>query len=121
MIAGFDVDCSADGEEALGRIIAGGIPDVIVLDLGLPRVDWTKRRRDGFDLLDALRAGRLNDKLPVLAMSNDEKSLFAALHRGASGCMRSQVTPSFLVRVVKDIIDDRIASGWISVDDYLPW
>ena len=116
-IAGFDVDCSRDGEEALARLITDGLPDVIVLDLGLPRVDTTRRRRDGFDLLDALRASTLTDRLPILAMSNDEGSLFEALHRGASDCIPSQIATSSLVRVVKDIVDDRIPKGWIPVDE----
>jgi DNA-binding NarL/FixJ family response regulator len=117
MIAGFDVDCSRDGEEALARMLAAGVPDVIVLDLGLPRIESTRRRRDGFDLLDTLRANRLTDTLRVLAMSNDHDSLIEALHRGASHCMPSHVTASSLVRVVKDVIDDRTPRGWFHADD----
>lgn len=86
-IAGFDVDCTRDGEDALGRIMALGVPDVILPDLGLPRIDPARRRRDSFDLLDVLRASRLTDTLPVLAMSEDHGSLIEALHRGlAAAC-----------------------------------
>lgn len=119
-IAGFKVDCSPDGEEALGRIIWGGVPDVIVLDLGLPRVDSTRRRRDSFDLLDALYASRLTDAVGVLAMSDDNTSLFEAIHRGATNCLPSQVAASALVRAVKELMDGGGRRGEIGIDDQLP-
>jgi DNA-binding NarL/FixJ family response regulator len=116
-IAGFEVDSSVDGEEALGQIIWRGIPDVIVLDLGLPRVDATTRRRDSFDLLDALHASRLTDAIRVLAISNDGTSLLEAVNRGASECLPSQLAASSLVRVVKDMIAEEHPRGQIGVHD----
>ena len=47
--AGYPVEQAADGEEAL-RVAAGARPGLILLDLGLPRLD-------GWGFLGAYRAG----------------------------------------------------------------
>ena len=57
--AGFAVDWSTDGH-AGAAAAASGVHDLIVLDLGLPRLD-------GMSLLQAMRARR--DSVPVLIMS----------------------------------------------------
>jgi len=58
-VEGYSVDVAHDGEEGIDRA-RNGRPDLVVLDLMLPRVD-------GFDVLDALR-GDGND-VPVLILS----------------------------------------------------
>ena len=39
MTEGYDVVSAADGVEALSRILRSPLPSVIVLDMGLPRID----------------------------------------------------------------------------------
>ena len=39
MMEGYDVSCAADGAEALYRLAHESPPSLIVLDIGLPRVD----------------------------------------------------------------------------------
>lgn len=60
--AGFSVVSAADGQEAWDKIIAEA-PDVIVLDLMMPR-------RDGFSVLKDLRQNPPSDKWqPVIIVS----------------------------------------------------
>jgi len=69
--AGFDVDLAADGDEALERIRAGsGIPDLILLDLTMPR-------RSGIEVLEELR--RENADAPVVLMSGFTESEVASV------------------------------------------
>lgn len=37
--AGYQVQLATDGEEALGKLIAGSLPDLIVCDIAMPRLD----------------------------------------------------------------------------------
>lgn len=39
MMEGYEVACAADGAEALSRLLREPLPSVIVLDIGLPRID----------------------------------------------------------------------------------
>ncbi|MBV9412584.1 MAG: response regulator [Acidimicrobiia bacterium] len=71
---GYDVDTATTGEEGLDRA-ARGRPDVVVLDLGLPRMD-------GIDVLKRMRGW---SEVPVIVLSarHQEPSKVAALDAGA--------------------------------------
>jgi two-component system KDP operon response regulator KdpE len=73
-VNGYEVEVEADGEAALDRL-ALSPPDVVILDLGLPRMD-------GLEVLDQLRQW---SSVPVIVLSarNDERDKVAALDRGA--------------------------------------
>jgi DNA-binding response OmpR family regulator len=88
-LAGFDVDTSADGLSALRRIDEGR-PDLIVLDLGLPRFD-------GGAVMRELRASRYTWSIPVVVVTGTEDA-----HAGAqaSAFLRKPCSPEQLVRVV---------------------
>ncbi len=58
-LAGYEVECAADGEEAL-EAAEGGRPEAIVLDVGLPGMD-------GLGVSRALRAR--GDRVPVLMLT----------------------------------------------------
>ena len=61
---GFDVSIARDGEE--GLIMARSLrPDLIVLDLGLPR-------KSGMDVLRELRSGEETREIPVIVATADE-------------------------------------------------
>ena len=72
---GHEVACAEDGADGLAQAIRGAY-DLVVLDLGLPRVD-------GLDVLDALRHAR--PELPVLVLSarNDAATKLRATELGA--------------------------------------
>lgn len=98
-MAGFTVDAAADGEAALAQA-AATIPDVIVLDLMLPKID-------GFEVLRRVRADpRLKD-VPVLVFSNSYTSertneVWAA---GATQVLaKATMTPKKLVEVLQAVV-----------------
>ena len=71
---GFAVDDAGDGETALTKI-AGDTPELVVLDLGLPKVRG----------LDVLRRVRVDNAVPVIVLSgrSDEADRILGLELGA--------------------------------------
>jgi len=80
-----DVAVAADGEEALSAIRIS-LPDIVLLDLDMPKVD-------GFAVLKALRAEPATKSLPVIVITGraDEDSIECAFAAGAT---------SFLVKPI---------------------
>jgi DNA-binding NarL/FixJ family response regulator len=68
---------AADGESAL-EVIAATDPDVVLLDLNLPRLD-------GVGVLERLRSSGANLPVLMLTMYEDERALRAAFDAGARG------------------------------------
>jgi len=60
--AGYEVAAVADGEAALVRVRSQRSPDLLVLDVMLPL-------RNGFEVLQALRADERTRALPVLMLT----------------------------------------------------
>jgi DNA-binding NarL/FixJ family response regulator len=82
---------AATGEEALD--LAGQLkPDVVLLDAGLP----------GLDSVETTRRLLADSGVPVmlLASSEADEHIFAALRAGASGVLLKDTEPSELVRAV---------------------
>jgi DNA-binding response OmpR family regulator len=64
---GFEVRVAADGEEALLRV-SERIPDLILLDLLMPKLD-------GLGVLAVLRGSEKTRSIPVVILSNSSKEL----------------------------------------------
>jgi len=71
---GYEVDQAASGEEALQRA-ASRVPDVVILDLGLPGID-------GLEVIRGLR-GWTRVPIVVLSVREQERDKVAALDAGA--------------------------------------
>ena len=71
---GFDVQCVADGNLAVGRA-KEFVPDLVVLDVALPG-------RSGFDLCGVLR-GRRQTAIVILTARSDKKDKLRGLNLGA--------------------------------------
>lgn len=82
---------AADGEAALDAA-ARTDPDVILLDLVMPRLD-------GIGALKRLRESRA--RIIVLTSFGDDDKLFAALRAGAAGYLLKDVEPAELVRAIR--------------------
>ena len=59
--AGYEVVCSADGQEGLDKVAAEK-PDLVIMDRNMPKVD-------GMEALRVLRANPVTRSLPVLMAS----------------------------------------------------
>jgi CheY-like chemotaxis protein len=62
----YDVVTAEDGEDALNMIEGGLMPDVIVTDLMMPRVD-------GYQFISRMRSENNTLKVPVIVLSNVDK------------------------------------------------
>jgi DNA-binding NarL/FixJ family response regulator len=71
------VGTAADGEEALERVAADP-PDVVLMDLNMPRLD-------GVDATRRLTASHPQVPVVVLTTLSDDRQVFAALQAGARG------------------------------------
>lgn len=61
--SGFEVQMATDGEEALTALADGFNPDIILLDLVMPR-------KDGFATLEGIRAQAQYAQTPIIVASN---------------------------------------------------
>jgi two-component system, NarL family, response regulator LiaR len=84
---------AADGEEAVeaARRLA---PDVVLLDLAMPRLD-------GVAALPRLRDAAPAARVIVLTSFGEDDRLFAALRAGAAGFLLKDVEPAELVRGIR--------------------
>ena len=64
--AGYTVQIATDGQEALNAIQSGDLPDLIVSDIAMPRLD-------GFDLTRQLKSGARTTQLPIILVTSLEK------------------------------------------------
>jgi two-component system phosphate regulon response regulator PhoB len=92
---GFAVDEAGDGETALTKI-AGDTPELVVLDLGLPKVRG----------LDVLRQVRLDNAVPVIVLSgqSDEADRIVGLELGADDYVVKPFSPRELVARVRSVL-----------------
>jgi CheY-like chemotaxis protein len=85
---GYEVIEAEDGEEAL-KILQQKQPDVILLDLILPR-------RSGYDVLVAIKNDAATKNIPVIVYSimNDQPSIDRAMKFGAADFAIKGATPA---------------------------
>jgi DNA-binding response OmpR family regulator len=96
---GYNVSTASDGEEAL-RLIRSERPDLIVLDLIMPKVQ-------GFDVLQALKQDTVTSAIPVIVLSSlaQEQDRQEALTLGALAYFnKSTLSLGELVTQVKTIL-----------------
>ena len=94
---GYTVQVAGDGEEALG-LLRGDLPDLIFLDVRLPRMD-------GLTFLERLRDGDRTKNLPVVIVSNysEEELVARGLQLGAlEYLIKSQTTPGQLSQGISE-------------------
>ncbi len=89
---------AADGDETL-RLAAQLQPDVLLLDLKLPRL----RRRRG--AAPSCPTGRPGTRALVLTSAADRAQVALALQAGAAGFLYKDVDPDALVRAIRSVHD----------------
>jgi two-component system chemotaxis sensor kinase CheA len=61
--AGYTVELATDGQEALGMIVTSGLPDLIISDIVMPRLD-------GFGLTRRIKGDERTAHIPVILVSS---------------------------------------------------
>jgi len=84
------------GEEAL-RVIPGVQPDVVLMDIFLPRMS-------GIECTARLKALLPEIRIVILTAMNDEELVFMALEAGADGYLLKRTKPSELRAAVLDVL-----------------
>ncbi|MDX1607608.1 MAG: response regulator [Candidatus Spechtbacterales bacterium] len=98
--AGYVVEVADDGEEGLEKIKSGK-PDIILLDIILPKLT-------GLEIMEALQKDGTLENTPVIVLSNlgSDEDVKKAMDMGARGYLvKSQYTPSEVVARVEDMIN----------------
>lgn len=119
LLPGIEVVGSArDGEEAV-RLVAQLTPDVVLMDLRMPRCDGVEATR-------RVRTEHPGTQVVVLTTYDDDDSLFPALQAGARGYLTKDADADGILRAVDAVLSgeaglaasvqgrllDRLASGF---------
>ncbi|WP_369190501.1 response regulator [Streptomyces sp. R08] len=90
------VGAACDGDEAV-RLVAELAPDVVLMDLRMPRCDGVEATRQ-------IRAGYPGTQVVVLTTFADDASLFPALRAGARGYLTKDAGGDEIVRAVESVL-----------------
>lgn len=90
------VGAAGDGEEAV-RLVAELAPDVVLMDLRMPRCDGAEATR-------RIRAEYPGTQVVVLTTFADDASLFPALRAGARGYLTKDAGGDEIVRAVENVL-----------------
>ena len=99
--AGFQISEAADGEQALSCALSSP-PDLIVLDLGLPKID-------GLTVARRLRAEAATARVPIIALSANTLVNFEplALEAGCSLALSKPCLPDELLFSIRELLEQR--------------
>ncbi|MFF4773085.1 response regulator [Microtetraspora fusca] len=98
LLPGIEVVGSAgDGEAAL-RLVAAERPDVVLMDLRMPRMDGVEATR-------RIRAEFPDTQVVVLTTYADDESVFAALRAGARGFLTKSADADEIARAVEAVMN----------------
>ena len=98
---GFTVRVAVDGEEALRALAEGEAPDLVLLDLIMPKVS-------GFEVLRRLKQDPATARIPVIVLSNlgQKGDVERATEAGAVAYLvKAKVTLRELVGRVEAVLD----------------
>lgn len=92
-----DADSAERGLEVVGKTR----PDIVLLDLGLPRMG-------GLVCLERLRVEHPQVRVIVLSAEDDPHTIEVALRRGARAFVRKSVNPDDLPAVVRQVAEETV-------------
>ncbi len=88
----------ADSAESAIEIFNNNHIDVIIMDLGLPKMN-------GIDATKQIRQSNKDVKVIMLTSHNDEKEVLNSLKAGANAYCSKEINPQRLVQVVQSVAD----------------
>ncbi len=101
--AGYQVEVVADGELAWERIQKDPVPDILLLDVILPK-------KDGFEILEDLRKEDRTKNLPVILLTNlgQKPDVERGIKLGADDyIIKAHFTPSEVMERVEKVLHAR--------------
>lgn len=90
------VGAAADGEEAV-RLVGERSPDVVLMDLRMPRCDGVEATR-------RIRQEYPGTQVVILTTFADDDSLFPALRAGARGYLTKDADSNEILRAIEDVM-----------------
>lgn len=97
LLPGIEViGAAGDGDEAV-KLVAELAPDVVLMDLRMPRCDGVEATR-------RIRAEHPGTQVVVLTTYADDESLFPALRAGARGYLTKDAGGEEIVRAVRSVL-----------------
>lgn len=93
----FDMVHFINARSATQKLLAGPIPDILILDVSMPEVS-------GMDMLEFVRRRTEWNRLPIVMLSNEfaETQIYAALDMGADAYVTKPATLEDLESAIKD-------------------
>jgi len=100
---GFAVEVIDNGEAAAERFTKDPLPDLILLDVVLPK-------RDGFEILEALKADNRTSRVPVILLTNlgQKPDVERGIKLGADDyIIKAHYTPTEVVEKITKVLDEK--------------
>ncbi len=93
---GMDVVAALSDPDELVRVLREQTPDLVVLDLRMPRID-------GLTLLRRLRSEGIDTPAVILTMSDSDADLYAALRAGVRGYLLKDMEPDEVMHAIMGV------------------
>jgi DNA-binding response OmpR family regulator len=100
---GFDVQIAEDGQAAWERLQQDPLPDLVLLDVVLPK-------KDGFEILEGLREADRTKKLPIILLTNlgQKPDVERGVKLGADDyIIKAHYTPTEVVEKITKLLETR--------------
>jgi two-component system, chemotaxis family, chemotaxis protein CheY len=96
--AGYNVVQAVDGVDGLEVLRASDVPDVIVTDINMPKMD-------GFGLIEAIRKDERYRLVPILVLTteSDTAKKMRAKEAGATGWIVKPFNPEKLISAIRKV------------------
>lgn len=97
---GYEVKIAEDGEVAWNQLQTDPLPDLVLLDVVLPK-------KDGFEILEGLRANERTKNLPVILLTNlgQKPDVERGMKLGANDyIIKAHYTPTEVVEKINKVL-----------------
>lgn len=94
------IECAqhfSNAEDALDALLGGGVPDVILLDVGLPG-------QNGIAAVPRIKAILPSARVVMLTVFDDDEKVFKAICAGASGYLLKSTTPAKIAESIREAL-----------------